>query len=145
MAWEAQEDAFIAKLLVSSGSEVSVGSPVLLTVEDVKDVDAFTNFVVSPSIDIPAQVVNAPPAPAEIVSAPAPVPPVVIQSPAPVVSVAPPKSISKDKPVIKKESPTFIWGAGVVATPLSSKLGKEQSSYNLKFGVSLHKPLSNMS
>ena len=47
MAFESQDDFVIAKLLVEAGAEVSVGAPIMVTVEDAKDVAAFANFTVS--------------------------------------------------------------------------------------------------
>jgi pyruvate dehydrogenase E2 component (dihydrolipoamide acetyltransferase) len=47
MAFESQDDFIIAKLLVEAGAEVSVGAPIMVTVEDAKDVAAFANFTVS--------------------------------------------------------------------------------------------------
>eukprot|EP00201_Polytomella_parva_P004200 CAMPEP_0175084724 /NCGR_PEP_ID=MMETSP0052_2-20121109/28233_1 /TAXON_ID=51329 ORGANISM="Polytomella parva, Strain SAG 63-3" /NCGR_SAMPLE_ID=MMETSP0052_2 /ASSEMBLY_ACC=CAM_ASM_000194 /LENGTH=559 /DNA_ID=CAMNT_0016356589 /DNA_START=257 /DNA_END=1939 /DNA_ORIENTATION=- len=44
--WEAQEEGFVAKLLVPSGAkDVALGSPVLVLVEDAESVAAFKDFV----------------------------------------------------------------------------------------------------
>lgn len=43
--WEAQEEGFLAKILRPAGSsEIDVGAPVAVVVEDAKDVPAFKNY-----------------------------------------------------------------------------------------------------
>eukprot|EP00595_Chromulina_sp_UTEXLB2642_P001863 CAMPEP_0196766082 /NCGR_PEP_ID=MMETSP1095-20130614/18118_1 /TAXON_ID=96789 ORGANISM="Chromulina nebulosa, Strain UTEXLB2642" /NCGR_SAMPLE_ID=MMETSP1095 /ASSEMBLY_ACC=CAM_ASM_000446 /LENGTH=84 /DNA_ID=CAMNT_0042126151 /DNA_START=65 /DNA_END=315 /DNA_ORIENTATION=- len=44
MSFEAQDDAFIAKLLVEAGVEVKVGDPILITVEDSESVASFADY-----------------------------------------------------------------------------------------------------
>lgn len=46
--FEAQEDGYIAKILVDAkGGEVKVGDPIMVTVDDEASVGAFANFTVS--------------------------------------------------------------------------------------------------
>lgn len=48
--FEAQDDGVVAKLLVEAGSgEITVGVPIMVTVEDEADVAAFKDFVVDDS------------------------------------------------------------------------------------------------
>jgi len=42
--FEAQDDGVVAKILVEAGNETKVGTPVMVTVDDAKDVDAFKDF-----------------------------------------------------------------------------------------------------
>ena len=52
--FEAQDDGYIAKILVPAGTDdVVVGTPVMVTVEDEEDVAAFANFVL-PEVEAPA-------------------------------------------------------------------------------------------
>ncbi len=44
MTFEAQDEFYIAKFLAPAGAEVKVGDPILVTVEDAKDVPAFEKF-----------------------------------------------------------------------------------------------------
>ena len=71
VSFECQDDCFIAKILVEPGTEISTGTPVMVTVTDEDDVAAFADFVA------PAAAVAAPaaaPAPAPAAAAPAPAP-----------------------------------------------------------------------
>jgi pyruvate dehydrogenase E2 component (dihydrolipoamide acetyltransferase) len=52
MAFECTDDIVIAKLLVPEGSEVAVGSPILVTVEEDTDVSVFSDFVAPISTSI---------------------------------------------------------------------------------------------
>lgn len=42
--FEAQDDGVVAKILAEAGSEIKVGDPILVTVENSEDVGAFANF-----------------------------------------------------------------------------------------------------
>ena len=44
-----EDDGVVAKLLVSEGSEVAVGAPIMITVEESSDVAAFENYAVDSS------------------------------------------------------------------------------------------------
>lgn len=45
VSFEAQDDGILAKILVSGGKEIKVGEPIMVTVDNVKDVPAFQSFV----------------------------------------------------------------------------------------------------
>ena len=47
MAFESQEDVYVAKFLVKEGTEVKVGQPILVAVENAADASAFSTFTVS--------------------------------------------------------------------------------------------------
>ena len=44
MAFEAQDEFFIAKILVENGIEVAVGDPIMITVEDSSHITSFSNY-----------------------------------------------------------------------------------------------------
>ena len=99
MEWEMQDDGVVAKHLVAPGTEVAVGTPAVVLVEDAADVGAFADF------EAPAGAVAAP-APA---AAPEPAPaPAAVPAAAPVVPVAAP-------------APAAPSGGRVAASPLARK------------------------
>eukprot|EP00605_Chrysophyceae_sp_TOSAG23-4_P001252 GSChrysophyteH1.ASY1.ANO1.1363.1 assembled CDS len=53
MAFEAQDDLVIAKILVSEGAEVPVGSPIMVTVEDAESISAFADFEIAEVVQTP--------------------------------------------------------------------------------------------
>merc|ERR1719321_1601135 len=64
MEWEMQDDGVVAKHLVAPGTEVAVGTPAVVLVEDAADVGAFADF------EAPAGAVAAPAPVAAPVTAP---------------------------------------------------------------------------
>lgn len=85
--FEAQDSGIVAKILVDSGTEVKVGDPIMVLVEDVADVPSFKTF--TPPAASPAAPTVAPaPAPVQVAPAPSP-PPVVVAPPAPPPQPAP--------------------------------------------------------
>ena len=156
MAFEAQDDAIIAKILVEPGKEVPVGTPILITVEDVDSVAAFKDYVVDaapstaavPPVVVPvAAPVAVPPTAPKIAVQVTPAP--VVSSPAP-VQVAAPAVPAAVYPAVTSTSSTseastallsFIWGTGVSKSAIYSRLSSEQQAYILKYGGSSHKAL----
>ena len=162
MAYEAQDEFFIAKLLIDAGVEVPVGSPMMVTVEEESFIAAFADYVppamvataaaiIPPIIAAPViEKVQAPP-----VIAAAPVPPVVATP----VTVAPPKAVSTQAPKIDISIPVIQssipptaqvlsgsysvnWSGGaVVKSAIANKLSKDQHAYISKYGRSGQKPL----
>jgi len=96
MAFEAQDDMFIAKFLVEEGQEVTVGAPIFVSVEGASDVAAFSAF------EAPAAVA-APEAPKPAAAAPAAAP----------AAVAPAATAARAS------------GARVFASPLARKLARD--------------------
>lgn len=148
MAWEVQEEAYIAQILVPNGTEVTVGAPVLVTVDDAGLVPAFANFSIEKPVSKPAEAVPAL-APAQSVSAPIVLPPVTPPV-APAAAVASSPKIDDSKKISKEVSTKstkvaapkhFVWGSNGAKSTLSHKLSKEQATYNEKYGRSLHKPI----
>ncbi len=101
MAFEAQDDMFIAKFLVEEGQEVTVGAPIFVSVEGAGDVTAFSSF------EAPAAVA-APEAPKPAAAAPAAAPAAV----APAATAAAPAAVHAS-------------GTRVFASPLARKLARD--------------------
>jgi pyruvate/2-oxoglutarate dehydrogenase complex dihydrolipoamide acyltransferase (E2) component len=155
MSFEAQDDFYIAKFLVEKESEVSVGSPILISVEDESHIKAFESYVISvkSEADPPKSSVAAISLP--IIPVPISVPvieKVVTPLPVPQPSVIAPTVVAI--PEVKKESKKEVsnfthsgsisanWGKSAVNSPLFKKLSTQQSNYIKKYGRSSHKPLS---
>ena len=99
MEWEMQDDGVVAKHLVAPGTEVAVGTPAVVLVEDAADVGAFADFE-APSGAVAAPAPAAAPEPAPAPVAPAPVAP----APAPVVAAAPSGGRVAASPLARKEA-----------------------------------------
>lgn len=151
--FEAQDDGFIAKILVQEGGEdVAVGAPIMITVEDEADVAAFQDYVLPATI--PAAAATPPPPPAAAVeppvvaaaAAPPVAPPVVtpvaapVAPPPPVVAaVAPPVVAAVTTPV-----PTMgpAWGSSArVTSPIAKTLASKQKAYIALYGSTGQLPL----
>ena len=102
MAFEAQDEMIIAKILAEEGVEIKVGAPMLVTVEKSSDVAAFADFVA------PTQAAAAPKA----VKAPEPV-----AAAAAAAVAAAPVAAAADAPRVK--------GERVFASPLARKLARD--------------------
>lgn len=103
--FEAQDDGFMAKILVPAGADsIDCGTPILITVEEEEDVAAFADYVVEASAPSPAA--EAPAAPAQTAPEPTTTPP-----PAAPVAAAPSAPATTRGPVI--------------ASPLAHMLAKD--------------------
>jgi len=111
VSFEAQDDGVIAKILAEAGpTEIDCGIPILITVEDANDVDAFKDYVVeaaTPSAPAAAASTNTPP-PAPPASTPTPTPEPTLAAPVPVASSPAPS------------------GGRVTASPLAWTVAKEK-------------------
>jgi len=156
MSFEAQDEFYIAKLLVEAGAEVKVGDPILVSVEDESFIAAFANFTAPnarPAAPAPAAAA-APPTPAPtkptvVETPPAPKPqPVAASIPAaqaamPVTKAAPPQAAVSAAPKKAATSTTdnFVFGSGVLKGALVNKLAAEQKEYIQKYGRAGNLPL----
>jgi len=139
IAFEAQDDFYIAKFLVDAGAEIKVGEPIMITVEDKNNVGAFGTFKLDSKPAEPSKPSEQPKA------AEAPKPPPSPVKEAPKTSTppppAPPKSEekkieSKPAPSLKPSSSTSVathWGEGVKKSPIYKKLLQDQQEYLKKF------------
>lgn len=159
IAFEAQDDGFIAKYLVQPGTEVNVGDPILVTVEDEEYVAAFANFVPPPKEqqqkeeapkEQQSKVVAPPVASAPVlppVTAAATPPPAAPMPPPPppvVVAAAPPISSSiPDAAAASSLAPsaTPMWGRLAKSSPIAKVLSASQQKYIDIYGSTGQKPL----
>lgn len=143
MAFEAQDEFIIAKLLVSTGVEIAVGQPIMITVEDTSSVAAFANYLspatavsveaAKPPSPVQQPVVTQVPSPvmSSALPAPAPVPvPVPVPTPTPTPVPATSPVSSSVKPV--ELSPAFL------SSPLGTKLKKDREAYIARYGRTGH-------
>eukprot|EP01036_Dinobryon_divergens_P028092 gene28092-36983_t len=164
MAFEAQDDFYVAKLLIESGLEVNVGDPILITVENESDVSAFASYVLP--VSIPAIVdaseskskSSTPPVPSTPIVPPpvAPATPVVSRpAPQPASAVVATPTIEKPSAPLPSSSSSssippalssatglhFVkWsGSSSGGGALASKLLSNQKAYNEKYGRSGNK------
>lgn len=142
ISFDAQDDFYIAKLLVEEGQEIAVGAPIMITVEEASSVSAFANYVHIATAAVPK--VEAPkPVPVPVVEAPKPVV-AAAPTPAPVVPTADVVSPPVPKPAPVATSPAasqIPWGTAVKSSPLLFKLAQTQSDYVAKYGFTGHVPL----
>jgi len=142
--FEAQDDGFIAKILMEPGTEdIEVGVPIMVTVEEEEDVAAFADFVVDEPAAAPAA---AEPEPEPVVEAVAPPPPpapvAAAAPPAPVVEVAPAAVAVEEPPEMEAMAaaiaPVMSTGWGDFAkinSPILKTLSKQQQEYVAKYGT----------
>jgi len=120
MALECQDDLFVAKLLALEGEEVVVGQPILVAVEEEKDVAAFASY---------KAIVTASPAPA---------------SPPPAAVHAPEKATATSN-VAQRFSPAarhmvqsqHINTSAIVGTSRGGRISKADVINNLKSGAAV--------
>ena len=146
----------MAKILVEAGSgEITVGTPVMVTVEEEEDIAAFADFVPPEAEAAPAAPAAEEPAPAAAAPEPTPAPPVVEAAPAPPTPppaaaapaasepVAAPPAPAAAAPVVGS-APTVgpAWGGlARVASPIAKTLSAEQKEYIEKYGTTGQLPL----
>ena len=146
--FEAQDDGFIAKILVQEGGEdVAVGSPIMITVEDEADVAAFQDYVL-PTAVAPAAAPTPPLAVEQpVVAAAPPVAPPIATPVAPPVAAAPPVVIAVPPPppvVTAGAAPTMgpAWGSSArVTSPIAKTLANQQKAYIALYGSTGQVPL----
>jgi len=150
--FEAQDDGFIAKILMDAGSgaDIAVGTPIMVTVEEGDDVAPFANFVVEETAATPEP--EPAPAPAPVVEAaapPPPPPPAAAPAPAapePVAEAAtpPPPPPPEMEAAFAAVAPVMSTGWGDFAklnSPLLKTLSKQQTEYIEKYGTTGQVPL----
>jgi len=142
MTLEAMDDNIIAQLLVAEGSEVKVGAPIMVLIEEGADFNAFADFAASVAAPAAASVKAAAPAPAAPTPAPAPAAPKPAPKPAPAAAPKPAPAAavlgSSDAAAYTASVRTMH---GNAPGPLHSKLAADQHAYIKRFGGGLHKPL----
>jgi len=109
MDFEAQDDGVVAKIIASAGTEIKVGEPIMVLVEDLADVGAFANFEAPASAAPPATAS----APAPTPTPPTPPPPTPVDAPTPAPVAAP------------VTAPAAAPEGRVFASPYARKLARE--------------------
>mmetsp|Transcript_11883 Transcript_11883/g.30155 ORF Transcript_11883/g.30155 Transcript_11883/m.30155 type:complete len:236 (-) Transcript_11883:134-841(-) len=141
--FEAQDDGFIAKILMDSGTEdIVVGVPIMVTVEEEEDVAAFADFVVEETAAPPAAAAEPEPEPVVEAAAPPPPPPAPVAA-APVVETPAPVAAAVEEPPEMEAMAAAIapvmstgWGDfAKVNSPILKTLSKQQKDYVEKYGT----------
>ncbi|KAG7362230.1 dihydrolipoamide acetyltransferase [Nitzschia inconspicua] len=151
--FEAQDDGFVAKILMEAGSgeDIAVGTPIMVTVEEADDVAAFADFVLeeaASSAPAPKSAPTPEPTPAKVEAAAPPPPPAAPQAAAPAspppvaaqVTVPPPAM----EDLVVAIAPVMSTGWGDFAklnSPILKTLSKQQSDYVQKYGTTGQVPL----
>jgi pyruvate dehydrogenase E2 component (dihydrolipoamide acetyltransferase) len=156
--FEAQDDGFVARLLMEAGNgvDIPVGTPIMITVEEEDSIAAFKGYVP------PAIAVEAPPVPAAAAAAAAtpPPPPVaaVVAPPTPAAAAPAPVSATPPPPpaapvaasVVSAPAATsagthpvaVAWGLlATKASPLAKSLAKKQHTYVDLYGTTGQPPI----
>jgi pyruvate dehydrogenase E2 component (dihydrolipoamide acetyltransferase) len=143
MDFEAQDDGVIAKILMEAGGDdIPVGTPILVTVEEIEDLAAFKDFkleAVAPEPAAPAPEPTPAPVVAAPVAPPTPAPAVVAAEPV-AAPVAPPAM----EDLVAAIAPVMSTGWGEFAkmnSPLAKTLSKQQQEYVEKYGTTGQVPL----
>ena len=143
--FEAQDDGNVAKLLMEPGNDIPVGTPIMITVEEADDVEAFKDYVhevkeepVKETETAPPKIETPPPKLEEPIVAQAPTPVVETNSPPPPV----PESIPASETVASAPAFTVAWGLGAVSkSPMAKTLAAKQSDFIEKYGTSGQRPI----
>ena len=148
--FEAQDDGYVAKLLVEAGgdAEIKVGTPIMVTVEEEEDVAAFANYTLpegaAAAAPEPPAEATATPEPA----APTPPPPPKVEAaaPTPPPPQPPPTPATPPAAAPTPAAPIVVasmgWGKmAQIKSPLVKTLGKQQAIYLEKYGSTGQIPL----
>ena len=147
--FEAQDDGYVAKLLVEAGgdAEIKVGTPIMVTVEEEEDVAAFANYTLpagaAAAAPEPPAEAAATPEPAAPSPPPPPPPPPKVEAAAPTPPPPqPPPTPAAPTPAAPIAAVSRGWGKmAQIKSPLVKTLGKQQASYLEKYGSTGQIPL----
>jgi pyruvate/2-oxoglutarate dehydrogenase complex dihydrolipoamide acyltransferase (E2) component len=125
------DDMIMAKILLPAGSDVQVGVPVCLVVDDEKDVAAVAAGTYSAAAAAPA---------APAAKAAAPVAPALVAAPAPVAKpAAAPKAAAAPAAAPAGGEAEYLawprWGTSLVSSPLGGAVLAKQKAYSASFGA----------
>mmetsp|Transcript_24785 Transcript_24785/g.25124 ORF Transcript_24785/g.25124 Transcript_24785/m.25124 type:complete len:244 (+) Transcript_24785:88-819(+) len=145
--YEAQDDGFIAKILMDadSGKDIEVGIPIMVTVEEAEEVAAFSDFVAENSAAPPTEPAAAP----EPIATATPEPPkatlTTTSEPVTAAASAPVEIFPPEMEFIAEAvAPILSTGWGEFAkinSPLLKTLSKQQYDYVEKYGTTGQVPL----
>ena len=157
--FEAQDDGYVAKILMEAGSgnDIACGTPIMVTVEEEDHVPAFATFQVPATTtavveEAPSAPAAAVPPPVAVVAAPAAAVVAAVAPPSPPAAapivVAPPVSSSSPsslhEAMAKAVAPVLSTGWGEFAkfnSPLIKTLSQSQKEYIAKYGTTGQLPL----
>jgi pyruvate dehydrogenase E2 component (dihydrolipoamide acetyltransferase) len=148
--YEAQDDGVIARIFMEAGTgqDIPVGTPIMMTVEEMEDVSAFVDFQLPEEETAPEPEAPEPEAP-KVEAAPSPAP----LTPPQQAPVAPPPAVAEPVTVISPEmeellvaavAPVLSTGWGDFAkinSPIAKTLSKQQNEYVKKYGTTGQVPL----
>jgi Biotin-requiring enzyme len=146
--FEAQDDGFIAKILMEAGTgaDITVGTPIMVTVEEEEEVAAFANFVLeetAAAAPAPAAAEPEPAVVAAVETTPPPPPPAAAETTPPLPP--PPSAPLPDMgTMVAAVAPVLSTGWGDFAkinSPLIKTLSKQQNEYIKKYGTTGQIPL----
>jgi pyruvate dehydrogenase E2 component (dihydrolipoamide acetyltransferase) len=161
--FEAQDDGYVARLLMeaATGNDVSVGTPIMVTVEEEENIAAFKDYVAPPSQKVASEVTPSaaesalsptpppPPPPSALAAALAPKEPSAAAAssapsspapPAPAAVVSPPSVFPSSS---APSTPAVVpWGSMVAtSSPLARTLSKSQRKYVELYGSTGQVPI----
>lgn len=154
--FEAQDNGYVAKILVQAqgGVDIKVGKPIMITVEEEEDVDAFKNYIHKEEEEEEATPPAAPAAKEEKASAPEPAatppPPAVKEAPKAAESTPPPAppAAAAAAPPSPATATTATSGSGgawgnlaKTKSPIIKTLRKQQQNYQTMYGRTGQVPL----
>ncbi|GKZ01029.1 hypothetical protein MPSEU_001054300 [Mayamaea pseudoterrestris] len=153
--FEAQDDAYVAKILVEAGSgnDIKCGTPILITVDEEADVAAFKDYELPAQAETPAPAAAKVEEPVKEAEAPAPVTPEPVKAAPPAAAAAPtPSPPPKEAPSVATASvapppkatpsaPSSFRPTMNPASALRKSLGKSQQSYIDRFGTTGQQPV----
>jgi pyruvate dehydrogenase E2 component (dihydrolipoamide acetyltransferase) len=152
--FEAQDDGFVARLLMEAGNgvDIPVGTPIMITVEEEDSIAAFKGYV-PPAVaaveaaapPVPAAATPPPPPPVAAVAAPPP-PVAAAAAPAPVAATPPPPpapvAAAAPAPSAGTHPVAVAWGLlATKASPLAKSLAKKQHAYVDLYGTTGQQPI----
>lgn len=138
---------YLVKHLVKAGSEVSVGSPIMITVENKDDIDKFASYTLPTTVNTPKPIESTPVQPSTQPPAPPKPTPTPVQtkvSTPPPSPPSPPKEVNNVQTKASPPPPSAVvvsqspWGSHFKKSPLFAKLSQQQKEYATKYGPSLH-------
>lgn len=152
---EALDDAYIAKILVSEGADVPVGTPIYVSVEDESSISKFIDFKLAieippspstPKVEETKAVLE--PKLEKVSSTLPPLKPVQVETVTPTPASPPPTPTpTMPLPIITTKTNTSdsllaaTWGTGVKKSGLAAILAMNQQAYVKKYGSTGHIPL----
>lgn len=142
MEFEAQDDVFLAKILVHEGAEqVAVGQPIMVTCEEAGDIAAFADFLLDEKDEKPVEEVKVgEPIKVEVVKE-------ELKTIEKKAAREESKNVEKKRPVVhEKQVPEVTnqreWVSEMKDSPLLWWIGQQQAQYKEMYGCTGTIPIS---